>query len=62
MPKTKQINESYSVTYNARETGSGNDIKTLTMMWENRDDKEIKDNLNTWLNAIGCDLKVVEKK
>jgi hypothetical protein len=60
MAKAKQMNESWNVSYNARERNSGEDIKCVSMNWENRSPEEIMENLNTWLVACGYQLKVVQ--
>jgi hypothetical protein len=59
MAKAKQANyENYSVSYNCRERNNNEDIKCVSMSWENRSVDEIMDNLNTWLTACGVPLKV----
>lgn len=62
MPKNRKISESYSVSYTARDVDSSDDVKAISMNWDNRSIDEVKDNLNTFLLAIGCQLEVVEKK
>lgn len=59
MTKTKQVNETWNVSYSARERNSGEDIKCVSMNWENRSAEEVMENLNTWLVACGYQLKVV---
>ncbi len=62
MAKAKELNESYSVGYIARDRKTNDDIINLQMNWENRDLEDVKKNLNTWLTAIGLPLDVVDKK
>ena len=61
MPKQTKINESWNVSYYARDGQSNEDIVNLQMSWENRSPEEVMKNLNTWLIAIGSPLKVVNK-
>lgn len=60
MAKTKQVNENWNVSYSARERNSNEDIKCVSMNWENRSAEEVMENLNTWLVACGYQLKVVQ--
>ncbi len=62
MAKAKELNESYRVSYTARDRKTNDDIMNLEMNWENRDLEDVKKNLNTWLTAIGVPLDVVDKK
>jgi hypothetical protein len=41
MAKAKQMNESWNVSYSARERNSGEDIKCVSMNWENRSADEV---------------------
>jgi hypothetical protein len=54
------MNESWNVSYSARERNSGEDIKCVSMNLENRSPEEVMENLNTWLVACGYQLKVVQ--
>lgn len=49
----KQTTESWSVNFSSREKNTSEDIKCVSMNWENRSIEEIRDNLNTWLVASG---------
>jgi hypothetical protein len=56
----RTTNENFNVSYYCRDKNTGEDIKNMTMNWENRSTEEIMDNLNTWLTAAGySDLVVV---
>jgi len=60
MARNKQVHyESWNVSYNCRERNSNEDVKCVSMNWENRTAEEVMDNLNTWLMATGIALKVV---
>ena len=61
MAKTVNLNTSYSVNFNLRDRNSSDDVKTISMNWENRTVEEIQENLNTWLIAIGIPLEVIKK-
>jgi hypothetical protein len=61
MPKQTKINETWNVSYYARDGQSNEDIFNLQMSWENRSPDEVMKNLNTWLAAINIPLKVVNK-
>ena len=52
-------NENFNVSYYCRDKNTGEDIKNMTMNWENRSTEEIMDNLNTWLTAAGYSNLVV---
>jgi len=60
--KNKKINESWNVSYSARDAQTNDDVMSLNMGWENRDVVSVQANLNTWLKAIGLPLEVVETK
>jgi tRNA threonylcarbamoyladenosine modification (KEOPS) complex Pcc1 subunit len=62
MKNNKKQNESWNVSYSARDAQSGDDIMSLNMGWENREVASVQANLNTWLRAIGLPLEVVETK
>ena len=49
----KVTNENFNVSYYCRDKNTGEDVKNMTMSWENRSLEEVMDNLNTWLNAAG---------
>ena len=55
----QKINESWNVSYYARDAQSSEEVLTLTMNWENRDIETVKTHLNTWLSAIGVPLQVM---
>jgi hypothetical protein len=56
----KTTNENFSVSYYCRDKNTGDDIKNVSMGWDNRSADEIMDNINTWLTAAGyADLVVV---
>jgi hypothetical protein len=61
MAKSK-TNDSYNVSYTLRDNSGGDDIISVSMNWENRDLEEVKKNFNTFLNSIGVDLVVTDKK
>jgi hypothetical protein len=61
MPKQTKINESWSVSYYARDGQSGEDVLNLQLSWENRSVEEVMKHLNTWLTAINVPLTVVNK-
>ena len=60
MAKSKQLSESRNVSYNARDRNSNDDVKCVSMNWENRSPEEVMENLNVWLTACGYQLKVVQ--
>jgi tRNA threonylcarbamoyladenosine modification (KEOPS) complex Pcc1 subunit len=62
MKNNKKQNESWNVSYYARDAQTNEDIMSLNMGWENRDVVGVQANLNTWLKAIGLPLEVVETK
>ena len=55
----KVANERWNVSYTASEKNSGDDIKSISMGWENRSPEEVMKNLNIWLMACGYPLKVI---
>jgi hypothetical protein len=55
----RTTNENFNVSYYCRDKNTGEDIKNMTMNWENRSIEEIIDNLNTWLTAAGYPELVV---
>jgi len=55
----RTTNENFNVSYYCRDKNTGEDIKNMTMNWENRSTEEIMDNLNTWLTAAGYSNLVV---
>lgn len=58
----KTTNEGFNVSYYCRDKNTNDDIKNVSMNWENRSADEIRDNLNTWLVAAGYgELQVVLK-
>lgn len=61
MAKLVKINESFTLSYNSREDGSGETVMDCTINFENpRDDSVVIHRLNTWLQAIGRTEIVVE--
>ena len=57
----KTTNENFNVNYTCRDKNTSDDIKNVSMSWENRSVDEVRDNLNTWLSAAGYELTVVSK-
>jgi hypothetical protein len=57
----KTTNENFNVSYSCRDKNTNEDIKNISMNWENRSIDEVCDNLNTWLIAAGYDLVVTVK-
>jgi hypothetical protein len=58
----KTTNENFNVSYYLRDKNTSDDIRNISMTWENRSLDEIVDNLNTWLTAAGYpELVVVHK-
>jgi hypothetical protein len=58
----RTTNEYFNVSYNCRDKNTSEDIRSISMNWENRSPEEVMDNLNTWLTAAGySDLVVVKK-
>lgn len=55
----KTTNEGFNVSYYCRDKNTNDDIKNVSMNWENRSADEIRDNLNTWLVAAGYDTLTV---
>lgn len=62
MAKSPKQNERWNVSYCATDQNSNDTIKDLNISWENRDIESIKNHLNTFLNAIGVALEVVDRK
>lgn len=63
MAKKMQTTENWNVSYSCREKSTSDDIRNISMSWENRPIEEIVDNINTWLVAAGYpQLIVTEKK
>lgn len=63
MAKLVKINESFTLSYNSREDGSGETVMDCTINFENpRDDSVVIHRLNTWLQAIGRTEIAVEPK
>ena len=62
MAKKQQTNENWNVSYNCRDKSTSDDVRCISMNWENRPVEDIINNLNTWLIATGYDnLYVAEK-
>jgi hypothetical protein len=58
----KTTNEGFNVSYYCRDKNTSDDVKNVTMSWDNRSIEEIRDNLNIWLTATGYgELQVVSK-
>jgi hypothetical protein len=55
----KTTNENFNVSYYLRDKNTSDDIRNISMTWENRSLDEIIDNLNTWLTAAGYSELVV---
>ena len=56
----KTTNETFNVSYTCRDKNTSDDVKNVSMSWENRSADEIRDNLNVWLVAAGyTDLVVM---
>jgi hypothetical protein len=62
MAKKQQTNESWNVSYTFRDKDTSDDIRCVSMNWENRSAEEIVSNLNTWLVATGYDQLIVTEK
>jgi hypothetical protein len=62
MSKKRQTRDTYSVSFTIRDEHSSDDIRSVSMNWENRSDQEVKQNLNIWLTAIGINLEVVDRQ
>ena len=63
MAKLVKINETFTLSYNSREDGSGETVMDCTINFENpRDDSVVIHRLNTWLQAIGRSDIVVQPK
>lgn len=61
MARNKVSNESWSVSYTARDKNTNEDIMDLNMRWENLDAQTVCDRLNTWLTAVKIPLEVSVK-
>jgi hypothetical protein len=58
----RTTNENFNVSYYCRDKNTNEDIKAVSMNWENRSHEEVMHNLNTWLTAAGYpELVVVHK-
>jgi hypothetical protein len=55
----RTTNENFNVSYYLRDKNTSDDIRNISMTWENRSIEEIIDNLNTWLTAAGYPELVV---
>ncbi len=60
MAKKKNLTESMSVNYYCRDSDTGEDVRRIDMSWENRPIEDVVQNLNTWLNAIGYPVRVIQ--
>jgi hypothetical protein len=49
----------YRLQYTKSHEHSGDTLLDIDMTFENADYIQLRDNLNTWLNAIGMNLRVV---
>jgi hypothetical protein len=49
----------YRLQYTKSHEHSGDTLLDIDMTFENADYRQLQDNLNTWLDAIGMKLKVV---
>jgi hypothetical protein len=61
MAKKQMTNENWNVSFNCRDKNTSDDVRCISMNWENRSIEEVIQNLNTWLVATGYDLVVSEK-
>ena len=55
----RTTNENFNVSYYCRDRNTNEDVKAVSMNWENRSLDEVRDNLNTWLTAAGYGNLVV---
>lgn len=62
MAKATPTTTYMNVSYRLDERNSGDTVKDVSMNWANRSSDEVRENLNTWLQACGFDLVVVDKK
>jgi hypothetical protein len=62
MAKKRQKDERWNVSYTFRDRETSDDIRCVSMNWENLSAEEIISNLNTWLVATGYDQLVVTEK
>jgi hypothetical protein len=49
----------YRLQYTKSHEHSGDTLLDIDMTFENADYRQLQDNLNTWLDAIGMKLKVI---
>ena len=49
----------YRLQYTKSHEHSGDTLLDIDITFENADYRQLQDNLNTWLNAIGMNLRVV---
>jgi hypothetical protein len=61
MAKVK-TRDSFNVSYSLREDSTNDDIKNISMNWENRTIEQTIENLNIWLKAVGLDDVEVSRK
>jgi hypothetical protein len=62
MAKNVKINEDFSLRYNSREDQSGDTVMDMNIDFTNpKDPSIVAERLNTWLTAIGLELKVTSK-
>lgn len=62
MAKPVPVSTYMNVSFRIDERSSNDTVKDVSMNWANRSPEEVRDNLNTWLQACGYDLVVVDKK
>lgn len=60
MPKQKVVNVSYDFRYSSRDEDH-NTIRDFSLNFENPDVESLAENINTFLNAVGVELKVYPK-
>jgi hypothetical protein len=60
MAKTKTLNTNYDLNYCCRNENHDT-IRDIRINFENPDNEDLMENLNTWLRAINAPLEVVQK-
>jgi hypothetical protein len=51
--------ESWSLSYSATDKDTRNDVKSVSVSWQERSAEETLENINTFLTAAGVPLRVV---
>ena len=63
MSKTNKINENFSLSYNSRDSDTGDTVTDIDVRFDNpQSDSSIIRHLNLWLQAIGRTEIVVAPK